>query len=86
MYALPGKSFFLPGKFFSIINYGRRSVDTYQTIFVVKSSETVIISSFLNSFKTHKYIYFLEAYDKTFKVECLNFVSGYSFHYVSPLN
>ena len=31
-------------------------------------------------------MYFLKAYEKTCKVECLNFVSGYSFYHVSPLN
>ena len=32
------------------------------------------------------YIYFLKAYEKAIKAECLNFVSGYSFPYVSQLN
>ena len=52
----------------------------------LRPSETMVKSSFWKSFKIYMYIYFLKAYEKAIKAECLNFVSGYSFPYVSQLN
>ena len=46
----------------------------------------MVISSFWNLFKSHMYIYFLKAHEKTCKVICLHFVSGCSFSYANPFN